>query len=48
MIAIIDQTCSIDLRKTADRAAFGDYVALEAAPQRIHLILAVAPFYFLR
>ncbi len=36
----------IDLRKTTNRAAVEDNVALKASPQRIRLILAVAALYF--
>ena len=45
--ASIYETCSIDLRKTTNRAAVGDNVALTTTPQIIRLILAVAAEYSL-
>ena len=43
---IIYETCSIDLRKTTDRAALGAHVTLAAALQRILVVLAVVAVYF--
>ena len=41
------ETCSIDIRKTTNRAAVGDSVALIATLLIIRLILAVAAEYYL-
>ena len=45
--SIYETWCTIDLRKTTNRAAVGDGVALAAAPQIIRLDLAIAAEYSL-